>query len=359
MILSHKIELIPNEEQKKYFLKAAGTSRFVYNWALAEWNRQYKNGEKPNYYKLKKEFNAIKYQEFPWLKEIHKDAHAKPFEDIKNAFQKFFKKVAKYPKFKKKSHGRSFYISNDKFLIDGFIIKLPKIGKIKLTEKLRFNGKIMCGTVSQDVDRWFISISVDMDNYNKNRKYNNIVGIDLGINSALTLSTGEKILSPKPFKKYLKKIKKLSIKHSKKQKMGKNRKKIKIKLAKLYRKIRKIRTDFIHKTVTRICRENQTIIIENLNIKKMIKNHKFAASILDIGFYEIRRQFEYKSKIYGNKLIIADKFFPSSKTCSRCGNIKDHLELSIRIYCCDECKNKIDRDINAAINLRTLGLRGS
>ena len=359
MILAHKIELIPTKEQVVYFLKASGTSRFVYNWCLQEWNKQYSEGKKPSAYNLKKEFNAIKYENYPWLKEIHRDAHSKPFEDVNSAFQKFFKKTSRYPQFKKRTHGRSFYVSNDKFSVDRFTVKLPKIGVIKIAEELRFSGKITSAVVSQDTDRWFISISVDIPDYHKSRTSNEIVGIDLGIHSALTLSTGEKFSAPKPLKRYLKKLQRLSRQHSRKQKGSENKKKSALRLARLHRKIKCIRSDFIHKIITQVCSKSHIIVLEDLAVRNMVKNHKLARSLIDVSFGEIKRQFVYKAKIYGNRLIFADRFFPSSKACSNCGNVKDTLLLSEREYCCEECGYVQDRDINASLNLRTLGLRGS
>lgn len=359
MIMAHRIELIPTESQKAYFMQASGTSRFTYNWALAEWQKQYKEGKKPSSYQLKKEFNSIKYQEFPWLKGIHRDAHSKPFEDVNSAFQKFFKKQARYPQFKKRTHGRSFYISNDKFSITEFFVKLPKIGNIKTTEKLRFLGKITSAVVSQEADRWFISISVDVPDYHRKRQSDGISGIDLGINSALTLSTGEKFYAPKPLKKYLKKLQRLSRSHSRKQKGSENRKKSALKLARLHRRIKNTRSDFIHKITSSICNKNHIIVLEDLAVKNMIKNHSLSRALMDVSFGEIKRQFLYKSKIYGNRIVFANRFFPSSKTCSNCGNIKSGLLLSERNYYCKECGYAQDRDINAALNLSTLGLRGS
>ena len=168
MHLTHKIALCPTPEQADYFRRACGTARFVWNWALAEWNKLYKAGHKPSAMALKKQFNAIKYIKYPWIQEIHRDAHAQPFAHLAKAWNRFFAdmkagKPAHEPKFKKKGRCRdSFYVANDKFSLNGNTIRLPKIGKVKMTERLRFSGKILGATVSRTADRWFVAIHVDV-----------------------------------------------------------------------------------------------------------------------------------------------------------------------------------------------------
>src|SRR3972149_4378073 len=155
MILAHKIQLDPTVKQAIYFSRSCGTARFVWNWALAEWNKQYGEGKKPNANMLKKHFNQAKYIDYPWMKEIHRDAHSQPFSNLNLAFNRFFKKKGKHPKFKKKGKRDSFYVANDKFRVDKERIRLPKIGWVRLTEPLRFNGKINYAVVSRKADRWF------------------------------------------------------------------------------------------------------------------------------------------------------------------------------------------------------------
>jgi len=357
MILAHKIQLDPTVKQKIYFNQACGTARFVWNWALEEWNKQYKSGKKPNANSLKKKFNVLKYKEYPWIKDIHRDAHSQPFANLQKAFNGFFKKKSKYPKFKKKGKRDSFYVANDKFRINDKEIRLPKIGWVRLTEALRFEGKVTSAVVSRKADKWYVSVMVDVGDYVKPRNKNGIIGIDLGLINFATLSTGEKIKAPKPLKRNLKRLQKLSKNHSRKQKGSKNRNKSAMKLARLHAKISNIRIDFIHKLTTRLCNENQVIVIEGLAVSNMIKNHRLSRAINDVGWYEFRRQLAYKSLIYETNLIVANRFMPSSKICSNCGIVKKTLFLSERVYKCDKCGVEIDRDINAAKNLHTLGLR--
>lgn len=375
MQLTHKIQLKPTTSQIDYFKKAAGTARFTWNWALNEWQLQYAAGQKPNVMALKKKFNAIKYQEFPWLKEVHRDSHAQPFTYLGNAWDQFFadikaKKVAHEPRFKKKNKARdSFYVANDKFRFEDDNIILPKLGKVLMCERLRFEGKILGATVSRTADNWFIAIQVEVPEKQalKQRTSNGIVGVDLGVTAAATFSTGEKIYSPKPLKTALRRLKMRSRDVSRKIEAAKkcteaglklplsnNRKKSSLRLAKLHQRIANLRADFSHKLTTRLCRENQTVVIEDLYVKGMVQNDKLARAIQDVGFGTIRRQLEYKSKRYSTKLIIADRWYPSSKLCSECYVKNGELALEERTWICSQCKTVHDREINAAKNLERL-----
>ena len=188
MLLTHKIKLNPTRAHQEYFQKAAGTSRFVWNWALAQWKAQYEAGQRPNAMALKKLFNAIKYQELPWLREMHRDSHAQPFVHLAKAWNRFFKEIksnkkAHEPKFKKKHRSRdSFYVANDKFNIHNGYIRLPKIGAVEMTEFLRFEGKILGASISRTADRWYGAIQVEVPDSQamKNRSSEGIEGMDLG-----------------------------------------------------------------------------------------------------------------------------------------------------------------------------------
>ncbi len=213
MHLTHKIALRPTPEQADYFNCACGTARRVWNWALAEWKKQYVAGQKPNAMALKKQFNAIKYSDpqwldengQPWIKTIHRDAHAQPFAHLAKAWNRFFAEIkagkpAHEPQFKKKGHCRdSFYVANDKFSVSDKTIRLPKIGDVVLTEALRFGGKILGATVSRTGNRWFVAIQVEVPDahFHLPRTANEIQGIDLGIKAVATLSNGEFVQAPK------------------------------------------------------------------------------------------------------------------------------------------------------------------
>ena len=409
--LAHKIELIPTTAQQEYFQKACGVSRFAYNWALASWNSQYqewkeaeeeakKNGtinllSKPKEYELRKQFNAIKKEKYPFVQEITKCAVQQSIKDLGVAFVRFFKKTSNYPQFHKKGRHDSFYMDNSAFQIIDKKIYIPKLGWVKMRENLRFYGKIMSATVSRVADKWFVSIQVNVP-FNslpvakklcsENQAVINegvasvaeakVVGIDFGIKTMATLSYAnkiEKIDAPKPLKRLLSKLKRLQRKLSRQGKYyvmedyvdanGETRKirkysnnymKTKIKLARLHAKIHNIRQDFLHKLTTRLVAEFDVICIEDLNVKGMMANRKLARAIMDLGFYEFKRQLLYKAQMWSKTIIIADRWYPSSKLCSNCGEKLKSLELSDRDWKCPCCHTMHDRDANAAMNLRKL-----
>lgn len=359
MNLTHKIRLYPNADQIKYFVQACGVTRFTYNWALNTWNewyREYKEGKrtKVNGFELKKHLNSIKSVQFPWMLEVHRDCTSQPFTNLVRAFTSFFKKKSKYPKFKKKGRRDSFYIANDKLSIVSDKIRIPRLGWVDMAESLRFEGKILSAVVSRTADFWFVSISVETD-----QPYivesQDIIGLDLGLNSFATLSDNQQFFAPKPLKKLEVKLKQLHRSVSRKVKGSKNWTKAKIRLSRLYYRIKCLRDDFLHKLSTLLVKRYGAIVIEDLNIKGMMKNHCLAKSISDVAWSEFVRQLWYKSQISGSKIIVADRYFPSSQICSRCGS-KQKMTLDKREYICD-CGLHIDRDLNAAINLKTLGQR--
>jgi putative transposase len=351
MILSHKIRLNPTKTQEAYFRQACGTSRFAYNWALAEWIRQYALGEKPTGNSLKAAFNAIRKTEFPWTYDVHRDCTSQSFANLQKAFSSFFKHKTKYPKFKKKGVHDSFYVANDKLTLDGKKVRLPVLGFVKLREALRFEGKILSATVSRSANRWFLSVQVDVGEYKRPRTGDTKIGVDLGITALATLSTGEVITGPKALRGALKRLARCSRKHSRKVKGSANRKKSQIKLSRLHCRIADIRGNALHVLTTRLCRENQAVGIENLNVQGMLRNHHLALPLSDAGFGEFHRLMEYKKDIWGTELDVHDRWFPSSKTCSACGHLLDKLPLSVREWDCPDCGTHHDRDINAAINL--------
>jgi len=351
MQLAHKIELKPNNAQRTYFLKACGTARFTWNWALDRWEQLYAQGKHPCGMSLKKEFNSIKKQQFPWTTEVTKYAAQQPFLDLQNAWGRFFKILAEKPRFKKKGKSRdAFYIGADHIKVSHTKIRIPKLGWVRMKEGLRFEGKINSATISRTADRWYASIQVEVSQVAKPARSTQTVGIDLGINKLATLSSGVAFEAPKPLKAKLTRLKRSQRRLQSRQKGSKNRYKSQIKIARIHAKITNIRKDTLHKITTHITRHYEQIGIEDLNVKGMVKNHNLALSIQDVGLGEFRRQLEYKSAMSGNVIHVRDRYFPSSKTCSRCGAINASLPLSERIFECG-CGLKMDRDLNASINL--------
>ena len=355
MNLTHKIALDLTHEQAAYCRRAAGTARYVYNWALAEWNRQYESGQKPTAHALKKQFNAVYPTLFPWIGEVHRDCHSQPFADLGKAFGNFFKGLADRPVFKRKNKDRpSFYVANDKFAIEGKTVRLPVIGKVRMRESLRFAGKINSARVVEECGQWFICASVDVGELTKPRTGDSIVGVDLGINTLATLSTGEKIDNPKPLRNAQKRLRRAQRKVQRCEKGSQNQQKLRRRVAKIHRRIRNIRHDGLHKLTTKLCRENQAVGIEDLHVKGMVKNHRLAQALSDASFGLFRTFLTYKAKLYGTLIVVADRFYPSSKTCSACGQVKAELPLSVRVFECP-CGLRLDRDLNAARNLERLG----
>ena len=305
------------------------------------------------------EFNAIKPIDFPWVFHVTKCAPEQAFANLGAAFKRFFNGQGKYPKLKKKGVRDSFYLSNDQFKIAEKQIKIPKLGWVKLTESLRFSGKIVSATVSRIADKWFVSIQVQMEKsplkVSKNQA--DAVGVDLGVSRLATLSNGETIEGRKPLKKLTRRLARLQRKQSKLTKGSMRNEKQKLKISKLHYRIKAIRIDGLHKLTQGLCQRFKVLCVEDLNVKGMLKNHKLAKAISDMGFYEFKRQLEYKAILFGNWISVVGQWFPSSKTCSFCGNKKESLKLSQRLYHCQTCGHQIDRDLNAAINIEREGLR--
>lgn len=352
--LTHKIRLDPTCKQQNYFRQACGVARFTWNWALAEWKRQYEAGNKPNGLDLKRQFNAIKPIEFAWTYYVTKYASQQPFIFLQTAFRRFFNNKSNYPQFKKKGVHDSFYIGNDHIKLDQSKIHIPKLGWVRMRESLRFSGKVISATISRIADKWFVSLNVELDQPPAVCENQAGVGVDLGAKRLATLFDGAAMMNiegPKPLNKLLKKLKKLQRQLSRKQKGSRNRHKARMKVARLHYRIASIRQDELHKLTSYLTGNYGAIAIEDLNVKDMLKNRYLARTIADMGFYEFRRQLVYKAQIRGNHIEIVDRWFPSSKRCSKCGKINGDLTLSDRIFRCSHCRFEIDRDLNAAINL--------
>lgn len=358
MLLAHKIELKANNKQATYFAKACGTARKAYNWALEEWQKEYQAGGKPTEIALRRKLNSIKREQFPWMLEVTKNAPQMAIIQLGQAFKNFFAKRAQYPTFRKKWIDDRFTLTNDQFAVNHSRIRIPHLGWVRMRESLRFIGKIMSATISRVADRWFVSITVDTpDQFTPTANDNQVaVGVDLGVSSFAILSTGESISGPKPHKALLSRLKCLSRSLSRKQLKSNNRKKAKIKLSRLHRRISNIRRDAIHQLTTRLTENYSHIGIEDLHVKGMLRNRRLSRSIADMGFFEFRRQLEYKAEMRGKKVVIADRWFASSKICSCCGYKLESLDLSIREWICPQCATQHDRDLNAAKNLKKLAV---
>jgi putative transposase len=331
--------------------KSCGTFRFSYTWALAEWKRQYDNGEKPNEAKLRRDLNALKKEQFPWMYEVSKCCPQQAIKDLGTAFKRFFKGLAKYPKFKKKFVNDSFYLDNLNFRLRNNSVYLARIGEVRLGEKLRFDGKLMAATVSREANQWYISIQVEVPDRDSLSKTNNVIGIDVGVRQYAN-SNGKFSEVPRSYRNSERKLRRLQQSLSRKQKGSNNRHKARNKVAHCHLIIKNIRQDWLHKLTTDIVKNNDVIGIEDLNVKGMVRNKHLSKSITDSCFGEFRRQIEYKSLLYGRKVVIIPRFYPSSKLCSGCGTKTKSMPLGVREWKCEECGLHHNRDTNAAINLK-------
>ena len=374
-IRGHIIALDPNNTQATHLKKACGVARFAYNWALSEWQKQYEQDKqyretcqklgltldetklhKPTQGKLRKQLNAIKREQFPFMLEITKCSPQLAIMQLGDAFKRFFKGESKYPQYRKKGFNDRFSLSNDQFKLKSKNnkphIQIPNLGLVRMTEHLRYNGKILSAKVFTKGGKWFVSIAVELDDTQKPLpKTGKSVGLDLGITDLATLSDSTKIQAPKPLKNKLKKLQRLSKQLSRKQKGSNNREKAKTKPSRLHLNIRNIRADFLHKLTTDLVKRFDVICLENLNVKGMVQNRKLSRAISDLGFYEFKRQLIYKANQWGKTVKEVDRFYPSSKTCHCCNHKVDELPLNIRNWICPNCNVSHDRDINASVNI--------
>lgn len=361
---AYRYELQPTRGQLSSLRQHAGTARFAYNWGLAERIRIFKENEGKDRFvsaiDQHKSWNIWKHLNAPWWVEVSKCAPQEAFRNLDSAFKNFWmglkeKRKVGFPKFKKRGVHDSFTLTGRLNILGKRKIKLPRLGKIRTKESTgKFKGRILSATVSREADRWYVSFSVEIERPDPKPIIGSVVGVDIGLNHFATLSDGMQIDAPMPLRANLHRLQRRSKHHSRKQKGSNNRRKSALSLARLHRRIKNQRKDFLHKISTSLARTKQAIVVEDLNVQGMSKNRRLSRAIMDSGWSEFRRMLEYKTAWYGSRLVIADRFFPSSKTCSACGVKKDSLALSDRVFECKSCGIEIDRDLNAAKNLAKL-----
>lgn len=421
MIVAHKIQLLPNNNQSAYFRKACGVARFAWNWGQRVWDEQNRArfpriidnyGDTVGYEKrkpvddygnavhaingqlLKKQFSAIIDQDWPWMRETTSYAYQRVFSELENAHKRFLTGLGGRFKPKKKGVSRdSFYLANTCIQVDGRHVKIQKLGKVRMRQALRFHGKIMSARVSRDADRWLISIAVEIpDIVPVHNQPTAAVGVDMGVNTMAALSTGEMRENPKALSKHETKIKRLQRKLSRQMEAAKVKAGIapdkaiprgtriefsgrmqdtKLKIQKVNRSISGMRSNAQHQLSAELTKRFGIVAIEDLNVKGMTSSAKGDAAnpgkrvaqksglnrgILDVGFGELRRQLDYKAKRTGSQLAVINRWFPSSKTCSSCGVIQESMPLSIREWRCPSCGAQHDRDVNAAKNIKKIGV---
>ncbi|GHO73524.1 transposase [Ktedonobacter sp. SOSP1-85] len=415
---AHKIRINPTPEQVEYLKRACGTRRFIYNWGREQWEKQYQaykveqetvpEAERtltsPNAMSLKKQFNKIREQEYPWTYDVTKCVVEGAFDDLKKAYDNFFAGRAEYPRYKKKGKSHeSFYLSNDKFTLGSHWMSIPglgrflldqrkiekgrgkllrKLGTVNLAEKLRFveegkapqptkkrnqrkqviceSVKMLRATVSCEAGHWYVSIQVEIKKQRPPTP-TAVVGVDVGIKQAAVVSDGRRLENQKPLEHHLGKLGKLQRTLARKQKtkdpetgrtvFGKNYEKQRVKVAREHQKIANIRRDVQHKFTTELARTAGVIGIEDLHLLGMMANHKLARAVADAAMGQLLQFLKTKVATAGGDVFIASRWFPSTKRCSCCGQVKKRMPLKHRTYQCLVCKLILDRDVNAALNL--------
>ena len=349
---AHTIKLKPNRTQEVLLSKAAGTARYAYNWGLAKWNELYEAGEKCDPYTLSRMWT----QERPdWALEVYNGSARKALLNLGGAFKAFFQGFRSRPTFHRKGLKDSFYVSNDKARLYGSKIRLPNIGRVRMTETLRYEDcKILSYTVRRKADGWYVTISVEIEEERRTES-ESFVGVDVGCKHLAVASDGTVCDTPGRLKDLERQLRRRQRLLSRKAKGSKNRQKARLRVSKTFQRIQNIKQDTVHKFTAHIAKNHGTVCLETLDVKSMHtgENKYVRKGVQNSCMSEIHRQLRYKC----NNFIEVDKYFPSSKTCSNCHSLKADLDLSERVYKCDNCHIELDRDLNAALNLRQEGLR--
>ena len=373
---SYKIRLEPNNKQTTLFSQHCGVARHAYNVGLAYCNDLFKQGEKiPSAITLHKWLIATVKKENPWYYRSSKWSPQEALRNLEKAFKSFHRLQKKsgytlkdkkgnlkgLPNFKKKGRKDSFYLEGA-IKVEGNLIKLPKIGWVKVSEN-RDIGSIKNCVISRKADNWFVAFKTEYTPIKSEKKFK-VVGIDLGIKTLATLSNGETFKNRRPYENVKKKLRMQQKEVSRRfvrgtENQSNNYKKSVLKLAKTHAQVANIRLDSLHKITTYLAKNFETVVIEDLKVNNMVKNNNLASAILDGGFYEFKRQLLYKKEWYGGNVILANTYFPSSKLCSCCGSKKEVLKLSERKYTCTECSSVMNRDYNASKNLENLAVNST
>ena len=353
-----KYRIYPDKSQKELLSRTFGCIRVIWNANVESFNSY----DKDKNHKPKIITKSDLIIDKPWLNEVSASAIQQKIRDFQEAYKQFFSKTRKKkinrPSFKKKSGNQSYRLPSQKFSLGNNRIRLEKIGWVKMSidRTIPEDSKILSCTISRNCcGQYFVSILIDTIIPCKN-KTGKSVGIDLGLKSFATLSDGVVIDNIKFFREKQSEIIKIQ-KHLSRKKKGSNRyKKNRLRIARLHNKVANKRNDFLHNVTTLLVNNYDVICIEDLNVSGMLSNHKLAKAISDTSFSMFRSMLEYKCKWYGKKLVVIDRFFPSSKMCSQCGWKKENLTLSDRVFKCENCGIEIDRDLNASINIERMGV---
>ena len=369
VLRAYKTELDPTCKQVEQLLQHAGCARWAYNWGLRKKIEAFKEtGKSPSAIDLHRELNLLKKLPIedggvPWMYESSKCAPQEKLRDLDKAYKNFFRrcklgaKLKGFPRFKSRKRGIGTFRLTGSVRATESRVVLPVIGEVKLKERdyLPTKGvKVISATISESAGRWYVSLQVEKEHQPHKYPFEHVVGVDVGISHLAVTSDGRYFDNPRALVTLQSTLRVRQKAVSRKRKGSKNRRKAIHRLAVLHARIANVRKDAIHKMTSAIAKSASVIVVESLNVAGMLKNHHLARSLSDASLGEIHRQLKYKMQWAGGKVIEADRFYPSSKRCSKCGHVKSELSLSERTYICEnpECGQVIDRDLNAAINLK-------
>jgi putative transposase len=363
---AYKFRFYPTPQQKRQLAIEFGHARYVWNWALETRTKAYQElKERLPYSALSRQLTALKKEQCPWLSEATAGCHTQKLIDQDKAFKNFFDKRAKYPRFKKRHQSQSVRYQLDKrhveknFSAEGKLMKLPKLGALKLKWSRCIEDVPKMATVSKDpCGRYFVSMACEVEILPLPARRNTI-GVDMGIKDVVVTSEGFKSGAAKYTYRYARQLKMAQRRLSKRRKGSNRRRRQQYRVAKIHARIADSRKDFLHQISSKLINENQVICLEDLNIKGMIRNRHLSKAVADSGLFELRRQLEYKAKWYGRDIFIVDRFAPTSKTCSGCGSYQSEMPLQVREWVCPDCDARHDRNINAAKNILMFGTAGS
>ncbi len=359
MLKTHKIALDPNNKQATQFAQHCGYARVAYNHALADFKTGVDENVWRSHIELCRRFNAIKYDTYDWCQAMSQNASKNAiYTNLNDAVSRWKSGQNRFPKFKKRSHRKSYQADSGRGSIKvvGKRIQLPKIGEVRMFETLRYPGIICKVVISKQGHRWFASVTVETSVDEPDPRGKPVVGVDVGIKHLAVTSEGQYFENPKALRRYERKLKRLQRQLSRKVKGSRNWYKLKNKISKLHYRIVCIRNEAHHKATTAIVKGASRIGIESLNVAGMLKNHKLAKALSDASLSGFLEMLRYKAEAAAVKVVEADRFYPSSKTCSACGVVDSDLSLSDRTYNCSACGHTQDRDLNAAINLRNVAV---
>jgi putative transposase len=368
VLRAYKTELDLNNTQRTHCARHAGAARYAYNWGLARKLESRQAGEPvPSAIDLHRELNVLKSSELSWMYAVSKCAPQEALRDLDQAFAHFFRRVKEkkagkqlkvgFPRFKSKKNGLGSFRLTGAIHVFEKSIQLPRLGVLRLKERgyLPVSGAhILSATVSEKAGHWLVSLQVEMEIPEVAGMDKPVAGVDLGIQRMAQVSDGMYFENPRALKSALTKLKRAQRVVSRRQKGSANRRKAVKQLARAHFRVSNIRKNALHQATTYLTKTKSAIMLENLNVSGMMKNHHLAQAIADVGMYEFRRQLVYKGTWYGCQILFADQFYPSTKRCSQCGQVKPVMSLGEREYQCECCGFVIDRDLNAAINLEQL-----